>query len=169
MKKAIYRDLYIFYIWQKVFLCFLDNFFLEKMEFIFKKIRLYTDKDSLIDLYSIGQKIHENVVCKEEDAPCDCLTCLEQLNLLIENMNDRQSFTNEEKISFFNLSKENPKCFWLIDQIIKKYGAEIYQLDKQVLINVIFFEVEKIKSFLNIYFKIKALDSELYVYEKSFL
>ena len=169
MKKAIYRDLYIFYIWQKVFLCFLDNFFLEKMEFIFKKIRLYTDKDSLIDLYSIGQKIHENVVCKEEDAPCDCLTYLEQLNLLNENMDDRHSFTDEEKISFFNLSKENPKCFLLIDQIIKKYGAEIYQLDKQVLINVIFFEVEKIKSFLNIYFKIKALDSELYVYEKSFL
>ena len=113
---------------------FLDNFF-RKNGLHFRK---NTDKDSFIDLYSIGQKIHENVVCKEEDAPCDCLTYLEQLNLLNENMDDRHSFTDEEKISFFNLSKENPKCFLLIDQIIKNYGAEIYQLDKLVLINVIF-------------------------------
>ena len=113
---------------------FLDNFF-RKNGIHFRK---NTDKDSFIDLYSIGQKIPENVVCKEEDALCDCLTYLEQLNLLNENMDDRHSFTDEEKISFFNLSKENPKCFLLIDQIIKNYGAEIYQLDKLVLINVIF-------------------------------
>ena len=40
-----------------------------------------------------------------------------------------QEKTAEESLKFFDISIKHPKTFLLFDQINKKYGAEIYQLD----------------------------------------
>ena len=103
------------------------------MEFVFEKIRASSaDKNGLIDIYSVGKKVHEAILCNKN--PCDCAVYLEQINLLIENMNERQTLTDEEKIAFSNLCKEYKNSFLLFDQISRKYSAEIYQLKRTVFL-----------------------------------
>ena len=64
------------------------------MEFVFEKIRASSsDKNGLIGIYSVGKKVHEAIHCDQN--PCDCAVFLEQINLLIENMNERQTLTDE--------------------------------------------------------------------------
>ena len=138
------------------------------MEFVFEKIRASsTDKNGLINIYSVGKKVHEAILCDQN--PCGCAVYLEQTNLLIENMNERQTLTDEEKVAFLNLCKEYKNSFLLFDQICRKHSAEIYQLERTLFLTAIFFEVEKIKTFLNLHEKIQKLDGKLYVIEKSFV
>ena len=83
-------------------------------------------------------------------------------------MNERQTLTDEEKIAFSNLCKEYKNSFLLFDQISRKYSAEIYQLKRTVFLTAIFFEVEKIKTFLlNLHEKIQKW--EIISYRKNFL
>ena len=80
-----------------------------------------------------------------------------------------QEKTAEESLKFFDISIKHPKAFLLFDQINKKYGAEIYQLDDNCFKTAVFFEVEKIKRYLATTKKIEELEGKLYVFQKSFL
>ena len=70
---------------------------------------------------------------------------------------------------FFETSKKHRKAFLLFDQINKKFGAEIYQLQKDVFLTAISFEVQKIKTYFSVLNKIEKLEGKLYVLEKAFL
>ena len=60
------------------------------MEFVFEKNwAASTDKNGLINIYLVGKKVHDTVLCDQN--PCDYSIYLEQMNLLIENMNERQT------------------------------------------------------------------------------
>ena len=84
-------------------------------------------KNNLIDIFSVGQKIHETInACGEN---CGCNRYLFEINNLLENM-DGQETTQEEKLTFLELSMKNPHSFLLFVQINQKFGVEIYQLDK---------------------------------------
>lgn len=80
-----------------------------------------------------------------------------------------QEKTAEESLKFFDISIKHPKAFLLFDQVNKKYGAEIYQLDDNCFKTAVFFEVEKIKRYLATIKKIEELEGKLYVFQKSFL
>ena len=79
-----------------------------------------------------------------------------------------QEKTAEESLKFFDISIKHPKTFLLFDQINKKYGAEIYQLDDNCFKTAVFFEVEKIKRYLATIEKIEELEGKLYVFKKTF-
>ena len=74
-------------------------------------------KNHLIDIYSVRKKIHETVDCVIQ--LCDCSQYLDNISVLIENMENRQELT--------------------VNQIDKKFGAEIYQLQKDVFSHSHFF------------------------------
>ena len=99
-----------------------DAFFLEKMEMVIEKIEVIgSHKNNLIDIFSVGQKIHE-VGCGDN---WNCDTYLSKINDLIENMAGQET-SAEEKLIFYELSMKNPHSFLLFNQINKKFGAEIY-------------------------------------------
>ena len=52
---------------------------------------------------------------------------------------DHQETTEEENLTFLELSMKNPHSFLLFDQINKKFGAEIYQLTNRCFKLAIFF------------------------------
>ena len=56
---------------------------------------------------------------------------------------DGQETTEEEKLTFLELSMKNPHSFLLFGQINKKSGVEIHQLDKICFKFPIFFEIGK--------------------------
>lgn len=51
----------------------------------------------------------------------------------------------EESLKFFDISIKHPKVFLLFDQINKKYGAEIYQLDDNCFKTAVFLKLKKLK------------------------
>ena len=64
---------------------------------------------------------------------------------------------------------ENINSFLLYDQINKKFGREIYTLDNRTLKVAIFFDIEKIKKYLDVLNKLEKLERNLYLFSKSFL
>ena len=67
-----------------------------------------------------------------------------------------QEKTAEKSLKFFDISIKHPNAFLLFDQINKKYGAAIYQLDDNCFKTAVFFEVEKIKRHLATIEKIRG-------------
>ena len=57
----------------------------------------------------------------------------------------------------------------LFDQLNKKFGAEIIQLEDSCLKFAIFFEMQKIKSFFKKNDEIEKLEGQSYVISKTFL
>ena len=107
------------------------------MEFVFEKIHASsTDKNGLINIYSVGKKVNEAILCIQ--SPWDCSLYLGQLNLLIENMGERQTLTDEEEIAFFHLYKENKNLFLLFDQISRKKVQKFTSL-KELFFYLLFF------------------------------
>ena len=96
------------------------------------------------------------------------LHLLVEINNLIESM-DHQETTEEENLTFLELSMKNPHSFLLFDQINKKFGAEIYQLTNRCFKLAIFFEIEKIKKYLKTIADLEKLEGNLYVLSKNFL
>ena len=97
----------------------------------------------MINIYSVGKKIHDTIDCLVQ--PCDCSQYLDDVSSLIESMENRQELTDNGKCIFFETSRKHHRAFLLFDQINKKFGAEIYRLQKDVFLTAISFEVEKIK------------------------
>ena len=137
------------------------------MEMVVEKIEeIGSHKNNLIDIFSVGQKIHE--VVNRCGKNCGCCTYLSEINNLIESM-DHQETTEEENLTFLELSMKNPHSFLLFDQINKKFGAEIYQLTNRCFKLAIFFEIEKIKKYLKTIADLEKLEGNLYVLSKKFL
>ena len=84
-------------------------------------------------------------------------------------MEKRQQLTDNEKVNFFETSKKHCRAFLLFDQINKKLGDEIYQLQKKDFFTAISFEVEKIKTYFSVLNKIEKLEQKLYVFGKAFI
>ena len=138
------------------------------MDLVFEKLNASSEhKNHLIDIYSVGKKILDTIDCLVQ--PCNCSQYLDDVSILIESMKNRQELTDNEKVIFFETSKKHRRVFLLFDQINKKFGAEIYQLQKEVFLTAISFEVEKIKTYISVLNKIGKLEGKLYVLEKAFL
>ena len=109
------------------------------MEMIHEKIAvngLY--KENMHDLDIAGQKIHD-LIGKCDDS-CACIQYLSQINLILERMDEPEA-TADQKLQFSEISLRNKKRFLLFDQINRKFGAEIYQLNDCCLKFAIYFEL----------------------------
>ena len=82
---------------------------------------------------------------------CSCLTFSEHVKNLLENV-EGEELSKEEKPVFQQMCLKNANSFLLYDQINRKFGGEIYVIDK-ILELAITFEIEKIKKYL------KAIDT----------
>ena len=70
------------------------------MDLVFEKINVSSEhKNHLIDIYSVGKKIHETVDCVVQ--PCNCSQYLDDVSILIESMKNSQQLTDNEKVFFF--------------------------------------------------------------------
>ena len=137
------------------------------MEMVVKKIELIgSHKNNLIDIFSVGQRIHE--VVNAYTGNCGCLIYLSEINNLIENMIVQEK-SEEEKLIFLELSMKNAKSFLLFDLINKKYGAEIYQITDRCFKLAVCFEIKKIKEYLKTIDDLEKLEGNLYILSKTFL
>ena len=83
---------------------FVPFFFLEKMEAIIEKISYVSHKIDIIDLYSVGEKIHH--VINQCNQNCACLRYLTDLKNLIDTINTNVVPANQ-KIIFEEISLKN--------------------------------------------------------------
>ena len=83
---------------------FVPFFFLEKMEEIIEKISYVSHKIDIIDLYSVGEKIHH--VINQCNQNCACLRYLTDLKNLIDTINTNVVPANQ-KIIFEEISLKN--------------------------------------------------------------
>ena len=83
---------------------FVPFFFLEKMEAIIEKISYVSHKIDIIDLYSVGEKIHH--VINQCNQNCACLRYLTDLKNLIDTINTNDVPANQ-KIIFEEISLKN--------------------------------------------------------------
>ena len=143
------------------------NFFLEKMEVIVEKIPIVSSlKMNILDIYSVGQRIHQ--VTNSCSSSCSCLTFLEHVKKLLENV-EGEELTEEEKSVFQQMCLKNANSFLLYDQINRKFGGESYVIDNKILKLAITFEIEKIKKYLKAIDTFEKLEWYVYIYSKSFV
>ena len=107
--------------------------------------------------------IHDE--CKKE---FECIKFLEQLDNIIEKM-ESQETKAAERLKFTELAANHVSLFMVFDQINKKFGAEIYNMERNYLKTAVYFEVEKVKSYLNIIGKVEKLEGHLFILQKTFL
>ena len=74
-----------------------------------------------------------------------------------------------QKMKFIDLAKNNVKLFLTFDQLLKKFGAEFFHLEGYDFKMAVFFETEKVKSYIKNLDKIKLLQAKNLVLEKTFL
>ena len=114
------------------------------MEAVIEKISLVSDKIDIIELYSAEEKIHD--VLNQCNQNCRCLQYLSDLKSLIDSINTDELHANQN-IIFEETSIKNSNSFLLYDQIIKKFGSEIFIISENILKTAVNFEVEKIKRY----------------------
>ena len=145
---------------------FVPFFFLEKMEAIIEKISYVSHKIDIIDLYSVGEKIHH--VINQCNQNCACLRYLTDLKNLIDTINTNVVPANQ-KIIFEEISLKNSNWFLLYDQINKKFGSEIFIMNENLLKTAVNFAVEKIKRYLKAIETMEKLEGYIYIFSKSFI
>ena len=145
---------------------FVPFFFLEKMEAIIEKISYVSHKIDIIDLYSVGEKIHH--VINQCNQNCACLRYLTDLKNLIDTINTNDVPANQ-KIIFEEISLKNSNWFLLYDQINKKFGSEIFIMNENLLKTAVNFAVEKIKRYLKAIETMEKLEGYIYIFSKSFI
>ena len=136
------------------------------MEAVIEKISLASDKIDIIELYSVGEKIH--------DVLNNCNQNLRDLKSLIDSINANEVHPNQ-MIIFEEISKKkkkkkkNSNSLLLYDQINKKFGTEIFIMDENILKTAVNFEVEKIKKYLKAIETLTKLEGYIYFFSKSFI
>ena len=135
------------------------------MEAVIEKISLASDKIDIIELYSVGEKIH--------DVLNNCNQNLRDLKSLIDSINANEVHPNQmiifEEISKKKKKKKNSNSLLLYDQINKKFGTEIFIMDENILKTAVNFEVEKIKKYLKAIETLTKLEGYIYFFSKSFI
>ena len=137
------------------------------MNFCMKKITDAADNKSFHKgICQIAKKIHEISKCEKED--CEVDQFIFAIDHVIKNMKSDE-FDVDERAKFIEMSKKYVKTFLVCDQLFKKYGSEFYHLEDCKLKFAIYFEVEKVNSFVENIEKLKFLTAKNAVVEKTYL
>ena len=90
------------------------------------------------------------------------------LDKIIEEM-EAEEATFRQRMKFIDLVKNNVKLFLTFDQLLKKFRAEFFHLEGYDFKMAVFFETEKVKSYIKNLDKIKLLQAKNLALEKTFL
>ena len=131
-----------------------------------EKIPLVSDKIDIIEIYSVGAKIH-NVInqCRQN---CKCSQYLREIKSLLDTINTNE-ISEDQKSIFEEISLKNSNSFLLYDQINKKFGSEIFIMNENILKTAVNFEVQKIKQYLKAIDTAEKLEGYIYIFSKSFI
>ena len=91
------------------------------MEAVIEKISLVSDKIDIIELYSVGEKIHD--VLNQCNQDCRCFQYLTDLKNLVDSINTNELHANQ-KIIFEETSIKISNSFLHYDQINKNLVAK---------------------------------------------
>ena len=103
-------------------------------------------KNHLIDIYSVGKKIHETVDCVIQ--PCDCSQYLDDISILIENMENRQELTDNEKDIFLIQVKNTIGLFYFLTKLIKNLVLKFISFKKMFFLQPFLLKLKKLNYFL---------------------
>ena len=93
-----------------------------------EKIHLVTShKNNIYDIYVVGERVQQ-VLDQCSDENCDCLSFFKILKIFWIELREKKQHPN--KIFLFHRFCFNNKIFFLLhDQINKKYGSEIFNME----------------------------------------
>ena len=135
------------------------------MEIFHEKVyAVAVDKQQILDIYSVGRAVHDSLDCDEKS--CDAIIFLKQLADLL---NDEPDLGEAARIKFTEIATNNISLFITFDQLNKKFGGHLFTLDKEHIILSVYYEIEKIKSYLKYVNKKKIIENHLLVLEKTFV
>ena len=91
------------------------------------------------------------------------------LKELVENIGEQDVANNTSRLKFIKIASNHLSVFVIIYQLIRKFNFGIYTLDVQTLKLAVYFEYEKMKTYMKVVNKIEKLQGQLTVLEKAFL
>ena len=137
------------------------------MEFFSEKTYQVTYiKKCFVDILSAGNLVHDTF---EYQRGCDVKSLLLKLRELVENIDEQQTASNSNRLKFIELATNHLSVFVIIDQLIRKFNLRLYSIDTYTLKIAIYFEYEKMKSYIKVVNRIEKLQGQLTVLEKAFL
>ena len=138
------------------------------MGLVFEKINASSEhKNHLINIYSVGEKIHDTIDCLVQ--PCDCLQYLDDVSILIESMDNRQGLTDNVKVFFFLKQVKNTvERFYFLIKLIKNLALKSIGFKKMFFLQQFLLKLKKLNKIF-VLNKIEKLEGKLYVLEKAFL
>ena len=122
------------------------------------------DKQQILDIYSVGRAVHDSLDYDENN--CDAIIFLKQLADLLNNEPDLEEAA---RIKFIEIATNDILLFITFDQLNKKFGGHLFTPDKERIILSVYYEIEKIKSYLKYVNKKKIIENHLLVLEKTFV
>ena len=137
------------------------------MELFYEKIYQVSNiKKCFVDILSAGNLIHDTTECQRD---CDVKLFLLKLRELVENIGEQETVSISNSLKFIELATNHLSVFVIIDQLIRKFNLHLYTLDTYTLKIAIYFEYEKIKSYIKVVNRTEKLRGRLTVLEKDFL
>ena len=142
-------------------------FFQKKMEFFYEKIYQVSNiKKCSVDILSAGNLVHDTIECQRD---CDVKSFLLKLRELVENIDKQETVSNSNRLKFIEPATNHLSVFVIIDQLIRKFNLHLYSIDTYTLKIAIYFECEKMKSYIKVVNRTEKLQGQLTVLEKAFL
>ena len=137
------------------------------MEFFYEKIYQVSNiKKCSVDILSAGNLVHDTIKCQRD---CDVKSFLLKLRELVENIGEQETVSNSNRLKFIEFATNHLSVFVIIDQLIRKFNLHLYNIDTYTLKIVIYFEYEKMKSYIKVVNRTEKLQGQLTVLEKAFL
>ena len=137
------------------------------MEMLAEKVHLVVShKNNILDIYTVSERVHQ-VLDQCTGESCNCLSFLQSTSNLLMRIEVEET-TPEQNLLFQRFCFDNKNCFLLYNQINKKFGSEIFNIEIPILKTAIYFEIEKIEKYFKILDGIEKLEGNLYVFSKSF-
>ena len=113
------------------------------MDLVFGKINVSSKhKNHLIDIYSVGKKIHETVDCVVQ--PCDCSQYLDDVSILI-SIENRQQLTDNEKVFFLKQVNNTVERFYFLIKLIKNFAMKSNSFKKKFFLQQFRLKLKKLK------------------------
>ena len=135
------------------------------MEVFHEKVyAVAADKQQILDIFSVRRTVHDSLDCNVNN--CDAIIFLKQLADLL---NDESDLREAARIKFIEIAANNISLFITFDQLNKKIGRQLFTLDKESILLSVYYQIEKIKSYLKYVNKKKIIENHSLVLEKTFV
>ena len=87
---------------------------------------------------------------------------------MVDNIDSQEVVNSADHFKFIEIATNHLSIFIIINQIIRKFRQTLYNLNAETLRVAVYFEYEKMKSYLKVVHKMEKLQNQLTVLEKNF-